>query len=197
MLNYGAAAQQFFDYKTENLMNADLTQEQRNMVVDYSADLFAGAVPADGSKIGTFTKTEPGFSQRSASVSFDGALSINYYFLPNANIDNFVNFYYWSDTDYAYVETLNIDNATGVLSMVKMADGSYWAQISGIAAKEIDDTFYAAAVYTSDGQPLCTGVIAYSLSRYCINHAKEGDSMQALAASAAMYGYYAKAYFTN
>jgi hypothetical protein len=81
--------------------------------------------------------------------------------------------------------------------MVKMNDGSYWAQVRGIAAREIDDTYYAAAVYSNGGETLCSGVVAYSLSRYCINHAKDGDAMQELAAATAMYGYYAKAYFSN
>jgi hypothetical protein len=197
MLNYGTAAQLYFDYKTDDLMNASLTEEQKNMVITYSADLFTGPVQADASKIGQFTKTESGFSKRGASVSFDGAFAINYYFVPDAQMDGAITFYYWSGTDYAAAETLSPANATGTVTMVKNADGSYWAQLSGIAAKMIDETYYVAAVYNSDGQTLCSGVIAYSLSKYCINHAKDGDPMQALAAATAMYGYYAKAYFTN
>jgi hypothetical protein len=81
--------------------------------------------------------------------------------------------------------------------MAKATNDSYWAQVRGIAAKAIDDTYYVAAVYNSDGEVLCSGVISYSLSQYCIAHAKDGDSMQELAAATAMYGYYAKAYFSN
>ncbi len=197
MLNYGAAAQSYFSYQTENLMNASLTEEQKNMVIAYSADLFTGPVQAATAKIGQFAKTESGFSQRTATVSFDGALAINYYFTPNAQIDDAITFYYWSSEDYASAETLTPDNAAGSLTMGEANNGSYWAQVSGIAAKQIDDTYYVAAVYTSGGETLCSGVIAYSLSKYCINHAKDGDSMQELAAAAAMYGYYAKAYFSN
>ena len=112
-------------------------------------------------------------------------------------MDGAITFYYWSGADYAAAETLSPANATGTVTMVKNADGSYWAQVSGIAAKMIDETYYVAVVYNSDGQTLCSGVIAYSLSKYCINHDKDGDPMQALAAATAMYGYYAKAYFTN
>ena len=197
MLNYGAAAQCYFDYKTDDLMNAALTEAQKNMVIAYSADLFTGPVKADSAKTGNFAKTAQGFSQRTASVSFDGAFAINYYLYPDAQIDDTVTFYYWSGADYASAQTLTPANATGSLTMVKASDGTYWAQVSGIAAKQIDDTYYVAAVYSSSGETLCSGVIAYSLSKYCINHAKDGDVMQDLAAATAMYGYYAKAYFSN
>lgn len=197
MLNYGTAAQLYFDYHTDDLMNDALTEAQKNMVVAYSADLFTGPVKADSNKIGKFAATEQSFSQRTASVSFDGALAINYYFGPDAQVNGDITFYYWSAADYASAAVLTTANATGSCSMVKMNDGSYWAQVSGIAAKEIDDTYYVAAVYSSSGETLCSGVIAYSLSKYCINHAKDGDVMQELAAATAMYGYYAKAYFSN
>jgi hypothetical protein len=197
MLNYGTAAQLYFDYHTDDLMNDALTEAQKNMVVAYSADLFTGPVKADSNKIGKFAATEQSFSQRAATVSFDGALAINYYFSPNAQVNGDITFYYWSAADYASAAALTTANAAGSCSMVKMNDGSYWAQVSGIAAKEIDDTYYVAAVYSSSGDTLCSGVIAYSLSKYCINHAKDGDVMQELAAATAMYGYYAKAYFSN
>ena len=80
-----------------------------------------------------------------------------------------------------------------------VASGStYWGQVSGIAAKSLDETYYVAGVYTdADGNTYCTGVIAYSLSKYCMNNAKPGKDMQALASATAMYGYYAKLYFTT
>ena len=54
--------------------------------------------------------------------------------------------------------------------------------------------YYVAAVYTdAAGNTHCTGVIAYSLSKYCMNNAN--GKMGALAQATAMYGYYAAAYF--
>lgn len=68
----------------------------------------------------------------------------------------------------------------------------------GIAAKNLDKTYYVAGVYTDvNGNTHCTGVIAYPLSRYCLNNAKPGKDMQALAAATAMYGYYAAQFFDN
>jgi hypothetical protein len=77
---------------------------------------------------------------------------------------------------------------------VQAENGSYWANVTGIAAKQLDETCYVAGIYTdTDGNTQCTGVIAYSLSKYCMNNAS--GSMGGLAQAAAMYGYYAKCYF--
>ena len=197
MLNYGAEAQTYFGYKTDDLMNASLTAEQKALVVAYSADLFRGAIAADSTKTTNFAQTSTGFSSRSATVSFEGAFAINYYFTPNCELDGDITFYYWSATDYANASTLTVANATGKMTMVKNADGSYWAQVTGIAAKQLDDTYYVAAVYTSNLERCCTGVIAYSLSKYCMNKAAGTSDMKDLAADTAIYGYYAKVYFQS
>ena len=75
----------------------------------------------------------------------------------------------------------------GCINMATNSTGTYWGQVSGIAAKNLDDTYYVAGVYTDpEGNSYCTGVIAYSLSRYCLNNAKDGNTMQELAAATAM-----------
>lgn len=195
MLNYGAAAQGYFGYNTDDLMNAVLTAEQQSMVAAYDSTLFTGVVPADSSKTGIFAKTETGFSKRSASVSFDGAFAINYYFTPNSSVDSEITFYYWSAADYNAVSMPTPANATGTVTMMEAGDGSYWAQITGIAAKELDDTYYVAANYTSVDQMCCSGLVAYSLSKYCMNN--DSGDMGSLAQATAMYGYYAKLYFAS
>ena len=65
-----------------------------------------------------------------------------------------------------------------------------------IAAKMLDETYYVAAVYTdAEGNTYCTGVVGYSLSKYCMKHAS--GVMGDLAQHLAMYGYYADCYFTK
>ena len=192
MLNYGAAAQTYFGYKTDNLMNAGLTAAQKARVMDYSKDLFKGAPAWD--KAHNFAATET-FGQRGTSVSFDGAFAINYYFAPSAALAEDMTLYIWTPEAYASASRLTAANAD-IVTMVKQANGSYWAQVQGIAAKELDSTYYVAATYTdSNGNYHCTGIIPYSLSNYCMNKAVDGNSMQALAAATAMYGYYAEKYF--
>jgi hypothetical protein len=197
MLNYGAAAQKYFGYKTGALMNAELTQAQKALVIGYDATLFKGTVPVNTDKRGSFAAAA-GFSDKAVTVSFDGAFAINYYFTPSATVSSTVDLYYWNPGDYAAISAMTAGNATGKLTMVRQDNGAYWAQLGGIAAKALDETYYVAAVYTdAAGNRCCSGVVAYSLSRYCMNNAKEGKDMQELAAATAMYGYYAKHYFTN
>jgi hypothetical protein len=196
MLNYGAAAQSYFGYNTDSLMNRELTEAQQALVMGYDAGLFTGAVPAEPNKVGALTATATGFSKKSVTVSFEGAFAINYYFTPNAAIDADITFCYWTAQDYNAAATLMPSNATGKMTMEDNGAGVYWARITGIAAKQLDDTYYVAAFYTSDSTVCCTGVVAYSLSKYCMGKAVDGNAMQGLASATAMYGYYAKCYFT-
>lgn len=196
LLNYGAAAQSYFGYNTGSMMNAQLTDAQKALVIGYDKTLFTGAVAADKAKIGAFAATSTGFSKKSIAVSFEGAFCMNYYFAPSAAVTGDMTLYIWTPADYASAATLTAENASQIMTMVPGADGYYWGQVSGIAAKALDETYYVAGVYTgADGSTYSTGVIAYSLSKYCINKAVDGNAMQELASATAMYGYYAKAYF--
>jgi hypothetical protein len=188
MLNYGAAAQTYFGYNADDLMNAALTAEQQAMVLGYDRSLFKGAAACD--KATDFVKTE-GFTKKSATVSFEGAFAINFYMTP-ANAAKTMTLYVWTPEVYRSADSLTAENAQ-VLPM-KDNGGIYFAQVAGIAPKALDDTYYVAAVYTdADGSEYCSGVIAYSLSKYCLNH--DSGNMAQLAQATAMYGYYAKAYF--
>jgi hypothetical protein len=195
MLNYGAAAQEYFGYKTSDLMNAGLTAAQKALVADYSAGYFTGAVAADSSKTTNFAKTD-GFTSRSATVSFEGAFAVNYYFAPSASVAGEMKLHIWTPEAYSAASRLTSTNATTV-SMVKQSNGTYWAQLQGIPAKALDSTYYVAATYTDTaGNYHCTGVIAYSLSKYCMSKAAD-STMGRLAQATAMYGYYASLYFSK
>ncbi len=190
MLNYGAAAQEYFGYKTDALMNASLTAEQQALVQAYDPSMVQNVVKADSSKVGAF-KMNGGYDNIYPTVSFEGAFSINYYFVPNKTVDDGMKFYYWDAETYASVDVLTAENATNV--MYASQDGSNWgAAVEGIAAKQIDETVYVAAVYTSNGVEYPTNVIAYSLGNYCKSIAGNGN---AFGAATAVYGFYAKAYF--
>ena len=192
MLNYGAAAQSYFNYNTAELMTGELTENQKARVIDFSKGLFRGAVAAN--KATDFNETS-GFAKRTASVSFDSAFAINFYMTPANAVMDSVNLYIWTPEEYAAAPKLTAFNAE-VVDMVQGADGRFFYQITGIAAKELDETYYVAAVYTDiNGNTYCTGLIPYSLSKYCLNNANGG--MGQLAQATAMYGYYAKLYFAK
>lgn len=191
MVNYGAAAQEYFNYKPYDLVNSFLTDGQKAMVEDYRSEMVSGLNYADKTKLGIFTNSG-GFTKRSTSISFDGAFAINYYFEPTYVPDGSMIMYYWTQADYNAAATLTPANATG---KVVMKDPSqYKATVEGIAAKDIDRTVYISAGYMSDGVSYCTGVLAYSIGAYCVSKAASATDMQSFAAATAVYGYYAKAY---
>ena len=191
MLNYGAASQQQFGYKTDELMNAFLTDAGKALAADYSSSMISPVVAADEAHAGHFMMNKTAFTGAYPTVSFEGAFSINYYFTTGLIPDNGVTFCYWDAETYASVDRLTTNNATGFVQM--KADGNRWyAAVEGIAAKDMDQTIYVVAIYKSAGKTYTTSVISYSLGKYCQTTA---DSGNALGAAAAVYGYYAKAYF--
>ena len=196
MLNYGAEAQQFFGYKTDSLMNASLTAEQQALNGAYDETMVADLVSVDESKAVNFVYTDSAFTSRYPSVSFDGAFSINFYFTAANAPDNGMTFYYWDLETYNSVDELTADNATGTMEMSIAGTNKYYGVVDGIAAKEMDETVFVAGVYEVDGVEYTTGIIAYSLGKYCQTvAAKDTSDQQSFAQATAVYGYYAKTYF--
>ena len=197
MMNYGAEAQKFLGYKTDALVNSFLTDEQKALVKDFDMSMIDGLVPVDTSKIGAFAYTSEGFTGRRPSVSFNSRFSINYYFTTAFVPEGQVTMYYWDQAAYESAEELTAENATGVVFM-KSSDGSrnFWADVSGIAAKELGKSVYVAAVYSDGTNTYSTGVLGYSIDAYCQSLIQNG-MMTALAQSAVVYGDYAKNYFAN
>ncbi len=190
MLNYGAAAQVQFNYKTDDLMDVSLTGDQQALVQAYDASMVDAVVKADSNKVGAFVHNG-GYTGIVPSVSFEGAFAINYYFTTANTPDAAPTFYYWDAEAYANAETLTAENATGTLAMTQ-SNNQWLGTISGIAAKEIDQTYYIAAAYTVGDTTYFSPVIAYSLGAYCVEQAGYGVDF---GAATAVYGYYAKAYF--
>jgi len=127
------------------------------------------------------------------SVSFEGAFSINFYFANTLTPDSGMTFVYWDTETYNSVSKLTTANATGIYVM-NQENGKWHGTVEGIAAKDIDQTFYVAAIYKSGGVQYPTKIIPYSLGQYCKSIAAQGNSF---GAATAVYGYYAKVYFAS
>lgn len=193
MLNYGAAAQSYFGYNTAYLVNKDLTAAQKALVSNYNSAMVAAVGKVNSAKIGIFSNSG-GFSKRVPAVTFGSAFTINYFFVPSNVPSGGLKLYYWTQSDYDAATTLTPGNATGSIKLT-LVDGQYQGGISGISAKDLDETIYVAAGYNSNGSSYCTGVLPYSIGAYCVSQAAKGGDVQQLAESTAIYGYYAKQYF--
>jgi hypothetical protein len=152
-------------------------------------------VPVDSNKAGMFVNNG-GFARMRPSVTFGGAFSINYFFTPAYGLDGELTLYYWDAQTCHSVDVLTAENALGSKTMVPVEGGEYFAAYTDIAAKQIGDTVYVAAVYESNGVSYCTGVLPYSLSLYCKRFAENDASpAQDLAAATMVYGHYAEGFF--
>ena len=195
MLNYGAQAQVYFDYKTSALVNQDLTSEQKALVKAYDSTMMDRIDLPDTSKTGPYAATG-GFDSKYPTVSLEGAFAINYYFTTSYVPDANVMLFYWTEADYQAAATLSPANATGKISL----DGTnvFTGIVEGIPAQDLDDTIYVVAGYRSGGVSYCTGVLPYSIGAFCVSQASSGgEEIKPLASTIAVYGYYAKAYFAS
>ncbi|MBQ2384168.1 MAG: SH3 domain-containing protein [Oscillospiraceae bacterium] len=197
MLNYGAEAQKYFGHNTDKLVNASLTDAQKKLVASYNEAMMDDVVKADSAKIGGFVRNNANFKQLYPSVSFDGAFAINFYCTPAITVDSGMTLYWWDAEDYANISMFTLGNATGKMVMTETG-GNYWGEVAGIAAKDMDKTYYVSCVFKHNGTYTTTGIIPYSLGKYCEGKAAaSGDAQQAFAQATVVYGYYAKGYFAS
>ncbi len=194
LLNYGAAAQTYFDYRTGALMNSFLEDSQK--ALGFTEDMISELPAVEEAKAGTFGLANNGFDQRIASTVLGGALSVNYYFRPDQTPVGEVKLYYWDQASYEAAEVLTAGD--NYITMTLQASGHYKASLTGISAKAIGDAIYVAAVYETEDGTCSSGVVAYSISNACRYYMSgEDTALAALAEALAVYGCRAKAFWSN
>ena len=194
MLNYGAQAQLYFGYKTGSLANASMTTEQKQLPLAYNSGMVSSVPNVAAAKQGSFANNQ-GFASKKPAISFEGAFSINYFFTPNYAPTDGITLYYWNAADFSDVTVLTTDNASGSMKLSGSGIGQYRGDITGIAAKNISDVVYVAAVYENGGTTWTSGVLGYSIGAYCGSQASKGGDIAELAMAPAVYGYHAKQFF--
>ena len=195
MLNYGAAAQNYFGYNTDVLANSTLTAEQIALPEAYTSDMVQTVSAVDKAKQGVFASNK-GFGTRKPAVSFEGAFSINYFFTPNYTPVDGITLYYWTEADFNAADVLTVENASGAVAM-KDEGTQFRGDIEGIAAKDLTKAVYVAAVYSDGTTTWTSGVLGYSIGAYCSSQANGTGTMAELAKATAVYGYHANAYFAQ
>ena len=194
MLNYGAAAQNYFLHNTDNLANSTLTDEQKTLSEAYRSDMVTAVPTVAANKQGVFVNNQ-GFRSRRPAVSFEGAFSINYFFTPQYAPVGEITMYYWTEADFAAAEVLTVENASGFITMDGTGTQQYRGDLTGISAKDLSSAVYVAAIYSDGTNTWTSGVLGYSIGAYCSSMAKGTDAMAELAKATAVYGYHAKQYF--
>ena len=116
MLNYGAAAQVEFDYKVDQLVNADLSEEEKALPESVDVSAYAHKV----------TGSDEDITLTGASLLLQSSTKIRVYFTLAEGK---------SVSDYTFTV-----NGTAV-TPVKTASGEYYIEKTSISSKNLDDMF--------------------------------------------------------
>ena len=196
LLNYGAAAQVHFNYNVDNLMNADLTDEQKAMNWDGTLVRSDWAIPEG--KEGDLTRAAE-ISTRGAYLSLEGTIDVNFYSMADAEIVK-AEMLLWNEADYNAADVLSEENASQIANMSKNeSKNRYEYKYEGIAAKEMFFPIYGCAKFTDvNGNVYYSGVVAYCAERAAYVGQNDVDANLAdLYKRIAIYGDAARTYFGN
>jgi hypothetical protein len=184
MMNYGAAAQVYFNYKTDSLMNNWLPEEQRNYA--WSEDMI-DELPTDTSKYTLAVNDQ--IVWRAASVSFTGAVNQNHYFtIPEELLQDalYVELLYWTEKDYNELSGLTVENARKIAFNTEKCG----AVIESIPAKSLGDaSYFAVHIVYEDGEAfskLCV-YSAHHYARRLLSKETTSNAMKELAKALVYY----------
>jgi hypothetical protein len=192
ILNYGAAAQEYFAYNTENLMNSDLTAEQKALAWDGTLVRSNYNVP-DG-KDSAFVR-DAEVTSRGGYLNLKGSIDYNFYAKTKFTAKS-ATIYYWTEEDIASLDALTLENASRSDAMVWVEDSARWeGKYEGLPAKNMFSTVYACMVFEdADGNLYYSGVVGYSPERYAYINRNDAENGP-LAKRLVIYGDAARAYF--
>ena len=186
MLDYAAAAQNYFGYKTDNLANADVTEEMRAAAEAYRAEVYTQDRPYQPQEFPWYP--EYGVVM---SLNLDGKVSVNGYLTAAAGEEvQMAVFKSAADAE------AGIGAAAEIVAM-QFTDGSYkgTTQTTEFAAKEFGDDVYL--VFYVNGEE-ATPAIRYGVETYAYNKltdASAGEKIKALCEAMLNYASAAQMYF--
>lgn len=198
LLNYISAAQMYFDKATPaaDLVNADLTDEQKALNWENLSFNLAPEIPAD-KQVDRDTDV---FTDTGKNLLFEEMISIvALYRIDNEVINNAVDCgtIFWTAEQFAAlngapsIDNIGAGTKTG-MSVYCNTPGQWYAQAPEVAAKNMADTqyYYLGYVIHSDGTVSYAGVQSYTVEQYIFNTvAKESTSAEMRAFAQWLYVY--------
>ena len=164
MMNYGAAAQAQFGYKTDAMMNSWLTDAQRALT-KYDASQTQSLIKGtDKLKIeATLNHTD---RVKTLQVEDNIWMKFKYKFAEDVSKATELKLVHWSQEAYQNATELTLENATGSEDMV-LNGGYYEGVIKGVPPKNNGWTYYAC-VYAkfADGTECYSKLTTYSIHSY-------------------------------
>ena len=185
MLNYGAAAQKYFNYNSSasHLVNADLTDEQKAyQTTVLNAESAAGTDKTEGATARIIGKM----------VVFGNSTELKYFMqfdsgAPNDNVKLVLS--YVAVNGETYTTTINASDF-----VYDSTYKAYTAKITSISAADMSSVITAKIF---DGDTLISDVVYYSIETYVYNRLENStdEAFKELASAMLKYGKSAKDYF--
>ena len=186
MLNYGAEAQVYFNYNTDKLVNAELTDAQKALgtTEDVVLNSVENTTETEGATASFYGK----------SAVFNSNVELKYYmqFAEDQKLDN-----------VRLVLTYTTIDGTEKSEEIKAEDfayekkyEAYTAKLISIAAKDVRSTV-TAKIY--DGDTLISNTLDYSLETYAFNRLNKStdEVFKSFLRAFMKYGFSAETYFRN
>ena len=182
MLNYGAAAQNYFEYNTDELVNADLTEEE--------LALGTTEIPTYSDTYAT-TDTDNVIQIRAKAASFGSKVTMNVVF----NVTNYTGDY--NDLVYKVIDEDGSVVASGAVTVSGTTTKTCTVKFDDVAAKKMRST-YRTGLY--EGDTLVSAVQVWNIESYVatiMNGASYKQTMKDLAIATLIYGDAAAAYLAS
>ena len=211
LLNYGAEAQTYFKYNTNNLVNAKLTAEQKAKVTKEVAESYLNATEAvDKNKTTNIPANKTVFQIPQGRLVLNGSTDMSVVIKLDEQVRNNASemkLYYWTYAQYKNSDQLSIIESQHV-DFAKVDPENYGgrnirAEYSGqgTAAKDLGEgVYFCAYVKTNNGEEYYSPVFVYSVETYCssmIDTVDEQGDLFELVRRLAAYGECAKKYFDS
>lgn len=197
LLQYGAAAQKYFNYKVKEPVTMIPAQWPN---ADLSAyDLSYDAAYLDEMKLdahvralaGTLTGEKTGISFESATLSLRGAIQMQMKYRLDPGVINWkqvkkAEVLFWTEDAAAAADTMAYDRHTySYAAALLPEDGAYTALSDYILAKDLGKTlYYSCRIQMADGTVYRTGLGYYSPEACVGDYMKSPDSAEAAVSSA-------------
>ena len=174
LLNYGAAAQTFFKYNTDNPANGILSDADKAVdAADF--DAYKAVI-----KAGSANGQNNGLTYYGSSLICKSEMTVRHYFMVNEGCD--INNY-----KFSYV---NADGNEVSLTPKKASDGVYCVDINGIMARNLNSIF---ACKVTEKNKACIFELDYgpfSYSQKVINSGNSSEELKNLVNALYWYWYY-------
>lgn len=177
LLNYGAASQEYTDYKIDALVNASLTEAQKAMGTSVMRDLSS-----------VFNKeyetiSNPTIAWKGATLKLEDSVAIRFT-IETEDISNMVATIRCGEQQWCIAHS----------EFVELGNNRYYVYFEGLNAAQMSDTVYATI---TQADTAVSNTVAYSIESYAyskLNSTDTSETLQNLLKAMMKYGDAAKAY---